>query len=62
MNTKNRFGGYHSGEGGRGGKMGKGSQKVQTSVTDYISIGDTMYSMATVVKNIVLHILKLPKE
>ena len=40
---------------GRGGEMGKGDQKVQTS-SYKISHEDAMYSMVTIVNNTVLHI------
>ena len=41
--------------------MGEGGQKVQTSI-DKISPGDVMYTMVTIVNNIILYIWKLLRE
>lgn len=45
-----------------GERLGEGGPKVQTSGTRWLSPGDVMYSMVTIVNNTVLYFSKLLRE
>ena len=61
IHTKKRLVGAR-GEGVGGWQMGKGNQKYKLRVIKYISNGDIIYSMVTIVNNTILHFRKLPRE